>query len=221
MGVYDKQGNDLLIRKINNPIYGKHVWIVGDSNTQYNLSAIQSLFEDDYGCEFTSYATAGYAWGTTDTTNGFDTTDNSAIGQLNRICSQAEYVESEYFEEDKHIFLFMMGTNGSSGGYGDANTNDPSTCYSAMTDCFEKISRYARVGNAIGVIIPLEINTTDKENQIALCKEYAIPYIDLMTQVRVYQDNGNNYLTDGGNHMGSNGIKHFKRIIGKWVAYCI
>ena len=219
MSVFDKQGNDLL--KMNNPIYGKHVWIIGDSNTQYNLSAIQSLFEDDYGCEFTSYATAGYAWGTTDTTNGFDTTDNSAIGQLNRICSQAEYVDSEYFEEDKHIFLFMMGTNQSSGGYGDANTDDPSTCYSAMNYCFNKISRYARVGNAVGAIIPLEINETDKANQIALCKKYAIQYIDLMTEVRVYQDHGNNYITDGGNHMASNGIKHFKRIIGKWVAYQI
>lgn len=221
MGVYDKQGNDLLIRKINNPIYGKHVWIIGDSNTQYNLSDIQSLFEDDYGCEFTSKAVAGYAWGTTDTTNGFNTTDNSGIGQVNNICSQAEYADGEYFEEDKHIFLFMMGTNQSSGGYGDANTDDPSTCYSAMNYCFNKISRYARVGNAVGVIIPLEINATDKENQIALCKKYAIPYIDLMTEARIYQDNGKNYITDGGNHMSSNGVKHFKRIIGKWVAYQI
>lgn len=221
MSIYDKQGNDLLVRKINNPIYGKHVWIVGDSNTQYNLSSIQSLFEDDYGCEFTSYATAGYAWGTTDTANGFDTTDNSAIGQINRICSQAEYVDSEYFEEDKHIFLFMMGTNQSSGGSGDANTNDASTCYASMDYCFNKISRYARVGNAVGVILPLCINETDKQNQITLCKKYAIPYIDLMTEVRIYSDGGKNYLTDGGNHISSNGILHWKRIIGKWVAYCI
>lgn len=219
MGLYDKSGNDLI--KMSNPIYGKHVWLIGDSNTQYNLDAIKSLFVDDYGCEFTSYATAGYAWGTTDTDNGFDTIDNSAIGQLNRICAQAENVEIELFEQNKHIFLFMMGTNQSSGGYGDANTTDASTCYSAMKYCFEKISRYARAGNAVGVIIPLEINATDKTNQMALCEKYAIPFIDLMTECRIYQDKGTNYLTDGGNHMASNGILHWKRIIGKWVAYQI
>ena len=220
MSVYSKAGADLI--KAANPIYGKHVWLIGDSNTQYNLSAISSLFIDDYGCEFTSYATAGYAWGTTDTENGFDTTDNSGIGQLNRICAQAENAtDGEYFAQDKHVFLFMMGTNASSGGSGDASTNDPSTAYSAMSYCFNKISRFARVGNAIGVIIPLEINTTDKENQIALCKKYAIPYIDMMTEARVYQDHGTNYITDGGNHMAANGLLNWKRIIGKWVAYCI
>lgn len=219
MGVFDKNGNDLI--KMSNPIYGKHVWIIGDSNTQYNSDAIKSLFVDDYGCGFTSYATAGYAWGTSDTDNGFDTTDNSAIGQLNRICAQAEDLDNECFAEDKHIFLFMMGTNSSYGGSGDAYTTDPSTCYSAMSYCFGKISRYARVGNAIGAIIPLEINATDKENQIALCKKYAIPYIDLMTEARIYQDNGANHITDGGNHMAGNGILNWKRIIGKWVAYQI
>lgn len=202
-----------------NPIYGKHVWIIGDSNTQYNLSDIQSLFEDDYGCTFTTYATAGYPWGTE---NGEDTTDNSAVGQLNRICAQAEDQEGEYFAEDKHIFLFMMGTNATSGGNGSASAaNDVSTCYGAMNYCFNKISRFARCGNAVGAIIPLEINSTDKENQITLCKKYAIPYIDLMTEARIYQDNGANYITDGGNHIAGNGILHWKRIIGKWVAYVI
>lgn len=219
MSVYSKAGADLI--KAANPIYGKHVWVIGDSNTQYNLSHIQSLFVDDYGCEFTSYATAGYAWGTTDTVNGFDTTDNSGIGQLNRICAQAEYPDAEYFEQDKHVFLFMMGTNASSGGSGDANTNDPSTAYSAMNYCFDKISRYARVGNAVGVIIPLCINDTDKATQIALCKKYAIPYIDLMTDCRIYNDQGKNYITDGGNHIAANGVMHFKRIVGKWAAYQI
>lgn len=202
-----------------NPIYGKHIWMIGDSNTQYNLSGIQSLFEDEYGCTFTSYATAGYPWGTE---NGENTTDNSAVGQLNRICSQAENLESEAFSEDSHIFLFMMGTNATSGGNGsDATAEDVSTCYGAMNYCFRKISRYARVGNAVGAIIPLEINATDKENQIALCKKYAIPYVDLMTEARIYQDNGANHITDGGNHMAGNGILHWKRIIGKWVAYVI
>lgn len=202
-----------------NPIYGKHVWIIGDSNTQYNLSAVQSLFEDDYGCTFTSYATAGFPWGTE---NGENTTDNSAVGQLNRICAQAEDLEGECFAEDKHIFLFMMGTNATSGGNGSESTaDDVSTCYGAMNYCLNKISRYARAGNAVGVIIPLEINATDKENQIALCKKYAIPYIDLMTEARIYQDHGSNYITDGGNHIAGNGILHWKRIIGKWVAYAI
>lgn len=202
-----------------NPVYGKHIWMIGDSNTQYNFSAIQSLFEDKYGCTFTSYATAGYPWGTE---NGQDTTDNSAVGQLNRICSQAENLESEAFSEDSHIFLFMMGTNATSGGSGsEATAEDVSTCYGAMNYCFRKISRYARVGNAVGVIIPLEINATDKENQILLCRKYAIPYLDLMTEARIYQDNGANYITDGGNHMAGNGILHWKRIIGKWVAYVI
>lgn len=216
--VFDKQGNDLI--KMSNPIYGKHVWIIGDSNTQYQTGNIEDLFVNQYGCEFTSYAQAGHAWGTADTTNGYNTTDGSAIGQLNRICAQAEDTELELFDEDKHIFLFMMGTNASSGGNGDANTNDPSTCYSAMKYCFEKISRYARNGNAVGVIIPIWINETDKENQIALCKKYAIPYIDLMTEARLYDDNGTNFIMVG-NHISGNGIKHFKRIIGKWVAYQI
>lgn len=217
MSIYNKKGSNLSI--MSNPIYGKHVWIIGDSNTQYNLSAIQSLFEDDYGCTFTSYATAGFPWGTE---NGENTTDNSAVGQINRICSQAENLESEAFSEDSHIFLFMMGTNATSGGSGsEATAEDVSTCYGAMNYCFKKISRYARAGNAVGVIIPLEINSTDKENQISLCKKYAIPYIDLMTQCRIYQDNGQNYITDGGNHMAANGIMHWKRIIGKWVAYVI
>ena len=42
-----------------------------------------------------------------------------------------------------------------------------------------------------------------------------------MTEARIYQDNGANYITDGGNHMAGNGILHWKRIIGKWVAYVI
>lgn len=202
-----------------NPIYGKHVWMIGDSNTQYNFEGIKELFESQYGCTFTSYATAGFPWGTE---NGENTTDNSAVGQLNRICAQAEDLEGEYFAEDKHIFLFMMGTNATSGGNGSESTaDDVSTCYGAMNYCFNKISRYARGGNAVGAIIPLEINATDKENQITLCKKYAIPYIDLMTEARIYQDNGANYITDGGNHMAGNGMMHWKRIIGKWVAYVI
>lgn len=221
MKFYNYSGERVAVTK--NGIYGKHVWVIGDSNTQYNLAGIQSLFVDDYGCsEFTSYATAGYAWGTSDTANGFDTTDSSAIGQLNRICAQAEHAsDGEYYEQDKHVFLFMMGTNASSGGSGSAETSDASTAYSAMDYCFNKISRYARVGNAIGVIIPLEINETDKQNQIALCKKYAIPYIDMMTEARVYQDHGSNYITDGGNHMAANGMLNWKRIIGKWAAYQI
>lgn len=217
MGIYDKQGNDLI--RMSNPIYGKHVWIVGDSNTAWNNEAFKSLFEDVYGCEYHSYAGAGYTWGTNDEL-GFDTTDGSGIGQVNKICANAEYPDDEYFEEDKHIFLFMMGTNATDGGSGEAGKNDPTTCYSAMAYCFEKISRYARVGNAVGVIIPVCVNETDKQNQIALCKQYAIPYIDLMTEARIYNNSDANYILVG-NHMGGNGIAHFKRIIGKWVAYQI
>lgn len=217
MSIYNKNGTDLI--KESNPIYKKHVWMVGDSNTDYNLESIKSLFENDYGCTFTSYASAGQTWGTS---NGADTDDSSAVGQLNRICSQAENAESELFDENKHIFIFMMGTNQTAGGSGSSDTEDDvSTCYGAMNYCFKKISRYARAGNSVGVIIPLEINSTDKENQILLCEKYAIPYIDLMKQCRIYQDNGENYITDGGNHMASNGILHWKRIIGKWVAYVI
>lgn len=217
--VFDKQGNDLI--KMSNPIYGKHVWLIGDSNAQYQTESIKSLFEDDYGCVYTSYATAGYGWGTVDTENGYNTMDRSGIGQLNTILAQAEDTELELFDEDKHIFLFMLGTNASSGGSGDASTDDPSTCYSAMKYCFEKISRYARNGNAVGVIIPVWINSTDKENQIALCKKYGIPCIDLMTEARLYDDHGTNFILDGGNHWAGNGVKHWKRIIGKWVAYQI
>ena len=213
--------NEILLEKVKagNPIYGKHVWMVGDSNTAYNAEDIASEFTDHYGCEFTSYAMAGYAWGTSDVANGFNTTDNSGIGQVNNICTLAEYPEGEYFEKDKHIFLFMMGTNQSSGGNGDATTSDPSTTYSAMDYCFKKIARYARVGNAVGVILPVCLNNTDKENQIALCKKYALPYIDLVTEARIYDDRGSNYLMDGGNHIARNGVSHLKRMIGKWVAY--
>lgn len=203
-----------------NPIYGKHVWMIGDSNAQYPMSHFKSLFEDDYGCTYSSYAVAGYAWGTT-SSDGASATDNSAIGQLNRICALAEDTANELFAENSHIFLFQMGTNASSGGSGNASVTDYSTAYTAMNYCLNKISRYARAGNAVGVIIPLMINSTDKTNLIALCKQYAIPYIDLMTEARCYDDRGTNYITDGGNHFATNGVLHWKRIVGKWVAYQI
>ena len=203
-----------------NPIYGKHVWMIGDSNAQYPMAQFKALFEDEYGCVYSSYAVAGMAWGTT-SSDGASTTDNSAIGQLNRICALAEDTTNELFAENKHIFLFQMGTNASSGGSGSASVTDYSTAYTAMDYCFNKISRYARAGNAVGVIVPIKINTTDKANLIALAKKYAIPCIDLMTEARIYEDYGANYILDGGNHLAANGVLQWKRIVGKWVCYQI
>lgn len=217
MAIYDVNGNTIAFDGGENPINGKTIILIGDSNTQYQLTGIENHFRDVYNANVRSYATAGATW---ETTAGTETTSNtSAVGQVNNIIAGYGDNDSKIFPEDV-IIVIMMGTNCTNAGETTDTANDVSTACGAMRWVFQKLCYYARPC-PIGVIIP--ISTTLREEITAIATEFGLPMIDMEKEVRIISNgktpDGNNYYTDGGNHFGANGSKHYLRVMGKWVAY--
>lgn len=201
------------------PLNGKTVIWIGDSNTQYNVEAIEAEIEKRGG-RLVSYAVAGYAWENTDLSNDKETTSSSGIGQVNSAVN--EFCKDNVFDENC-IVIFMMGTN----KYGELGTFDDtsvSTVRGATDYCLKKIAYYGR-NIPVGVIGAWEGH--DNEGLKERSAYYGFPFIDLETECRIISDSKTStyaahaYLGTDGNHFGAQGLKHFLRIIMNWIEYRI
>lgn len=204
-------------KTINSTLNGKTIIWIGDSNTQYNIDAINSQIEK-LGGTLRSYAVAGYAWENTDLADDTTVTNNSGIGQVNQAIN--EFCTDNLFDENC-IIIFMMGTNkyGELGSFDDTNV---STVRGATEYCLKKVAYCAR-NIPVGVILPWcgQDNIGLKER----AEYYGFPVIDLEKECRIIADSKTSkyaehaFLGTDGNHFGANGQKHFLRMIMNWIQY--
>lgn len=216
-------GSEIVSEKVlkSQPLFGKTVAFIGDSNTSYNAETYKEYFESNFGCTFYTKAAAGYCWETQDAL-GTETKDSSAVGQLNKIIDEFLVDSENRLLDENLVIVFMMGTN-KGGELGDITSKDVSTVCGAIRHCIEKAVYYGRK-IPIGVILPW---CGQSNNELAqICEEFAVPYIDLTKDVRTISEyktgtytNENYYVV--GNHLSANANIAFCRIIGKWVSYII
>lgn len=226
MILYDVNGTAIVIDGGNggsSPIAGKRIALIGDSNTQYSGPAIKTYMEETYGCSFIPLGYAGATW---ETSNGVDTTDNSAVGRVNNIIKNVD--ENKLITEYDAIVI-MMGTNCSNVGTLEDTSADINTMCGAVRYCLEKLCYYGR-HIPIGVILPIH-RADDTATELPerfqhieeIAKTFSVPVLNLYSEGRVIGDNltpdGNNYYFSDSVHLGANGTSQIKRIMGKWIAY--
>ena len=203
-----------------NPIYGKNICLIGDSNTQYSGGIFKTYFEETYGCNFTPLGYAGATW-----ENGDGVThEYSAVGRVNALIANAS---EGNICTDYDMVLIMMGTNISKLGAVTDKSTDVSTMCGAIRYCLEKLVYYYRKSK-IGVILPPQRNDGNDEqlsrNDIIqqICEEYAVPTLDLNRRGQIVGDSKlgvSSFYLDDGLHFGANGQIAFKQTVGKWMAY--
>lgn len=227
MALYDYQGNVIAVggggsTDGTNPIKGKKICLIGDSNTQYSGAAFKTYFEATYGCSFTPLGYAGATW---ETANGATATDMSAVGRVNALIANAN--ADTKLCTDYDMVLIMMGTNLSKLGEMTDKSTDVSTMCGAVRYCLEKLVYYYRKSK-IGVILPPQRNDGNdsqlERNDIIqeIAEEYAVATLDLNRRGQIVGDSklgvSSFYLNDG-LHFGDNGDIAFKQTVGKWMAY--
>ena len=226
MTLYDYQGNPIIIEgggsgDSTNPIKGKKICLIGDSNTQYSGAGFKTYFEETYGCTFVPLGYAGATW-----ENGDGVThEYSAVGRVNGLIANA--AEDTKLCTDYDMVLIMMGTNISNLGAVTDTSADVSTMCGAIRYCLEKLVYYYRKSK-IGVILPpqrnegndVQISRNDIIQQI--CEEYAVPTLDLNRRGQIVGNSKlgvSSFYLDDGLHFGANGQIAFKQTVGKWMAY--
>lgn len=207
-----------------NNLYGRRVYMIGDSNMDNWSTENRELFEQRYGCTVQSFAEYGATFEVRDGNGKETTARGSAVGQWNLIL-QKEPIneETKMLPEDIAIF-FMMGTNCHNKGT-EANRSDMdvTTSLGAMEWLFTQLSYYCRGDIPVGVILPV-CSGVGKDNIIWSAERHGFPYIDIEVGARQIQDNINSsikaesYIVTG-NHIASHGWKHFRRIVHNWMAY--
>lgn len=219
MALYDINGTTIATGGSGeSPIAGKRIVLLGDSNTQYSADSYKTHMEETYGCTFIPLGKAGFAWETSaEYTDPTEVTDASAVGRVNAIIANVD--ESNLITE-YDVIILMFGTNLFDRGETTDTADNVSTACGAIRYCLQKLCYYGR-NIPIGIIIPLCCQV--REELVEIATEFAIPMIDLEREVRIIGNNktpdGTNWYTDGGNHFGSQGIKHVCRAMGKWIAY--
>lgn len=205
-------------------LYGKTVYMIGDSNSDNWSSGTAKELEKRYGCTVVGLGKYGATWATTG--DATDTSTNNAIGQFNAFISAVGISEDTYQFPNDVVLLFMMGTNAGSGTF-DATNEDVTTPGGAINYIFKRAKYYGR-HMAIGVFLPWCGSNND---QLAKAAEYyKIPYFDIPAIIAddtptkgLTRPDGSvvsqNYITDGGNHLAANGWEMFKRIAHPWIAY--
>lgn len=207
-----------------NNLYGRRVYMIGDSNMDNWQSANREIFEKRYGCTVQSFAEYGATFEVRDGNGTATTARGSAVGQWNLIL-QNEPIDSETFmlPEDIAIF-FMMGTNcGTKGTEANRSDMDVTTALGAMEWVFTQISYYCRGNIPVGVILPVQ-SGVGHDNIIWSAERHGFPYINIEKHGRQIQDNINSPIKSEsfivtGNHIASHGWKHFRRIVHNWMAY--
>lgn len=226
MVLYDSKGNAITIGGGSgdgtNPIMGKKICLIGDSNTQYSGAGFKTYFEETYGCSFTPLGYAGATW---ETSGGVSATDNNAVGRVNRLIANADPTTKVCSDYD--MVLIMMGTNCSKLGAVTDKSTDVSTMCGAMRYCLEKLVYYYRKSK-IGVILPPQRNDGNADqlsrNDIIkqIAEEYSVATLDLNRRGQIVGDNKlgvSSFYLDDGLHFGANGQIAFKQTVGKWMAY--
>lgn len=205
-------------------LYGKTVYMIGDSNSDNWSNGTAKELEKRYGCKVVGLGKYGAKWATTKTAT--DTDSNNAIGQFNTFISTVGISEDEYLFPDDVVLLFMMGTNAGNGTF-DASNEDVTTPGGAINYILKRAKYYGR-HIPIGIFLPWSGSNND---QLAKAAEYyKIPYFDIPAMVMddtptrgLTRPDGSvvsqNYITDGGNHLAEHGWKMFKRIAHPWIAY--
>lgn len=205
-------------------LYGKTVYMIGDSNSDNWSGGAAKELEKRYGCKVVGLGKYGATWATT--TNASDTSANNAIGQFNAFISAVGISEDTYQFPDDVVLLFMMGTNAGSGTF-NATNEDVTTPGGAINYIFKRAKYYGR-HMAIGVFLPWCGSNNDELAKAA--EYYKIPYFDIPAIIAddtptkgLTRPDGSvvsqNYITDGGNHLAEHGWKMFKRIAHPWIAY--
>lgn len=226
MNNVDNAVDDKILEQVGKPnnLYGRRVYMIGDSNMDNWASANKELFEQRYGCTVTSFAEYGATFEVRDGNGTATTARGSAVGQWNLIL-QNEPIDEEtnMLSEDIAIF-FMMGTNCSNKGTESNRSDmDVTTALGAMEWVFTQISYYCRGDIPVGVILPVQ-SGVGHDNIIWSAERHGFPYINIEKHGRQIQDNINSSIKAEsfivtGNHIASHGWKHFRRIVHNWMAY--
>lgn len=224
MTLYDYQGNPIIIEgggstDGTNPLSGKKICLIGDSNTQYSGAGFKEYFEATYGCTFVPLGYAGATW---ETANGTTAADYSAVGRVNTLIAGAD----GNICTDYDMVLIMMGTNCSKLGAVSDKSADVSTMCGAMRYCLEKLVYYYRKSK-IGVILPPQRNgdgdSTERNAIIEqIAGDYSVATLDLFHAGQIVGDSKlgvSSFYLDDGLHFGANGQIAFKQTVGKWMAY--
>lgn len=222
----DNAVDDKILEQVGRPnnLYGRRVYMIGDSNMDNWNSANKELFEQRYGCTVQSFAEYGATFEVRDGNGKETTARGSAVGQWNLIL-QNEPIDSEtlMLPEDIAIF-FMMGTNCVTKGT-EANRSDMdvTTAIGAMEWVFTQISYYCRGDIPVGIILPVQ-SGVGHDNIIWSAERHGFPYINIEKHCRQIQDNINSSIKAEsfivtGNHIAVHGWKHFRRIVHNWMAY--
>ena len=204
-----------------NPLEGKKICLIGDSNTQYSGTAFKEYFENTYGCLFTPLGYAGATW-----ENGDGVThEYSAVARVNALISGAD--EDTKLCTDYDIVLIMMGTNCTAAGTVTDTSETLTTMCGAARYCLEKLLYYYRKSK-IGVILPPQRadGNADQESRNMLlksiCDEFSVTTCDLYHSGQIVPNastpDGDNYYLNDGLHFGANGIIQFERTVGGWLA---
>ena len=224
MALYDYMGNIITEGGSGgglNPLAGKRICLIGDSNTQYSGAGFKTYFEETYGCTFTPLGYAGATW---ETANGVDATDYSAVGRVNALIADAD---EGNICNDYDMVLIMMGTNLSNLGTLGDTSDDVSTMCGAVRYCLEKLLYYYR-HKKVGVILPIQRNDgnnsqLERNDMIQqICAEYAVPTLDMNRRGQIVGDSKlgvKSFYMDDGLHLAGNGQTQFKHTVGKWMAY--
>ena len=205
-------------------LYGKTVYMIGDSNSDNWSNGTAKQLENRYGCKVVGLGKYGATWATTGDTT--DTATSNAIGQWNAFVSAVGISEDEYLFPDDVVLLFMMGTNAGNGTF-DATSEDVTTPGGAINYILKRAKYYGR-NIPIGVFLPWAGSKNDQ--LAAACEYYRIPYFDIPAMMLddtptkgLTRPDGTtvsqNYFTDGGNHLSAWGWEMFRRIAHPWIAY--
>lgn len=205
------------------PLYNMKWAQIGDSNTQYMGNDLgQYVIDHHYIKKYTNLGYAGQTW---ETSNGIDTTDNSAVGRVNKLIANAD--ASTKLCTDYDIITIMMGTNCRTVGTISDSSSQVDTMCGATKYCLEKLCCYYRKSK-LGVILPpqrAEANNEQKQRDDlikTICADYSVPILDMYTGGRIISDSKINnlakyeYLADG-LHFGDIGKEHYYRIVGAWL----
>ena len=212
-------------------IFGKTVYIIGDSNADNWAGGASEHLEKRYGCKVIGLAKYGATWESSAGVN--DTATSNAVGQWNAFIAEVGIDEETYTVPDDVVLVFMMGTNCGNKGTLAENIKDTSKDVSTAIGAENYILQLARYycrNTSIGVVLPW-CGATNAELK-ALCDYYKIPTFDLPsilcedepTKGIVRPDGttvSQNYFTDGGNHFAEWGAKAITRIMHPWIAYQI
>lgn len=182
------KGEPITVDGGNRSLSGLKICALGDSNTQYMGSNLNSRIVELTGCA--SVANEGHAgcrWGLS-TNDSTIATTGDCVSMVNKLCNP--YISKGYSDE-YDIITIMYGTNGDAGGLGDKDSTDVTTTWGAMKYCFDRLLYYFRHGK-IGVLLPPQRAGGVMTDTIAAVKEccelYSVPYYDISGQGQIPAD---------------------------------